>query len=484
MRNPEAFGLALVLAAITACGSGDVQAPPPMVVEDAIDSLPGIEPSVVESEVRYDLRPAMASLEQAVPRAFGDITKRIQAGNNWRAHFAFAAERTPFRISVEGQRVTISGVIEYEGRGWYLPPIGPTISAACGTGNVPKPRARVRIVSTLSLTPEWSLNSRSRVAEIEPVTDSTRDRCRVTPFRIDVTDRVMRATRGVLEQQLRTLDRNIARVNTRERFEQWWRSMSRPVRLADSIWFTINPSDVSLGRVSYDSGSVVARLRLETRPRIETGNRPNDFDLFTPLPRLVRGDSVGRGLQVTLDGELGYDVANPLLRKAIVGRTIEIGDRSIVIRDVNLTGIGGGRVALGVRFGGSAKGLVYLTGTPSYDRASDQLLVPDLAYDLHTNDMLVRGVAWLRDDTIRDFLRERARFPVDDQLDRLRQLAENGMNRDLSQGVSLIANLDKARAVSVRATQRALLVRAQASGWARLDIDRPVGLKRPVRPKS
>jgi hypothetical protein len=172
------------------------------------------------------------------------------------------------------------------------------------------------------------------------------------------------------------------------------------------------------------------------------------------------------------------------LRKAIVGRKIQIGDRSIVIRDVTIGGIGGGKVALGVRFGGSAKGIVYLTGTPNYDRESDQLLVPDLAYDLRTNDMLVRGVAWLKDDTIRDFLRERARFPVDDQLDRLRQLAENGMNRDLSKGVSLIANLDKARAVSVRATRRAILVRASASGWARLDIDRPVGVKPPTRPKS
>ncbi len=470
-------GLVFLVAAVAAC-AGDIQAPPPMVVDDAIDSLPPIAPSIVESEIRYDLGPAIASLEQAVPRSFGDIETRIQAGNNKRAHFAFEAERTPFRISIDGQRVAISGEIEYEGRGWYRPPIGPTISAACGTGDVPKPRANIRLVSTIGLTPEWSLSSRSRVASIEPATDSTRDRCRVTPFRIDVTDRVMRATRGVLEQQLNNLDRNIRRVNTRERFEQWWRSMSRPIRLADSVYLTLNPSNVEMGSISFDSGSIVARLRLEARPRIETGNRPNDFDLFTPLPPLVKGKSVGKGLRVTLDGELGYDIANPLLRKAIVGKRIDIGDRSIVIRDVTLAGIGGGRVALGVRFGGSAKGLVYLTGTPSYDQKSDQLLVPDLAYDLHTNDLLVRGVAWLKDDTIRDFLRDRARFPVDDQLDRLRQLAENGMNRDLSPGVSLIANLDRARAISVRATRRALLVRAQATGWARLDIDRPVGIRR------
>lgn len=446
-----------------------------MIVEDAVDSLPAIEPSIVESEVRYELGPAIASLEKAVPTTFGDIEQRIQAGNNSRAHFAFEATRSPFQIQVKGQRVSISGTIDYEGRGWYRPFIGPTISAACGTGDVPKPRASVELASTISLTPEWSLHSESHVRKVERFSGASRDYCRVTPFRIDVTDRVMRATRGVLEEQLRNLDRNIARVNTRERFEQWWRSMSRPVRLADSIWFTINPSDVKLGSVTYDSGSVVARLRLEVRPRIETGNRPNDFDLFTPLPKLESGDSVGRGLHVTLDGELGYDVANALLNKAIAGRSIEIGDRSIQIRSVNLAGIGGGRVSLGVRFDGSAKGTVYLIGTPQYDSESDQLLVPDLAYDLYTNDLLVRGVAWLRDDAIRDFLRDKARFPVDVQLDRLRQLAENGMNRDLTKGVTLVANLDKARAINVRATRRALLVRAQATGWARLDIDKPVG---------
>jgi hypothetical protein len=360
----------------------------------------------------------------AVPRSFGDVENRFRPATA--GLLRFRRRTHAISISVDGQRVAISGVIGPVEDG--TAPISPVVSAACGTGDVEKPRARVRIVSTVCLTPNWSLSSKSRVMMVEPFSDASRDHCRVTPFRIDVTERVMKATRGVLETQLQNLDRNIAKVNTRERFEQWWRSMSRPIRLSDSVWLTINPSDVRMGSVSYDSGSVVARLSLKVQPRIETGNRPNDFDLFKPLPMLVRGDSVGRRLQVTLDGELGYDVANPLLRKAIVGKKVELGDRSIVIKDVELTGVGGGRVALGVRFGGSAKGLVYLTGTPQYDRESDQLLVPDLAYDLHTNDMLVRGVAWLKDDAIRDFLRERARFPVDDQLDRLRRSPENGMN--------------------------------------------------------
>lgn len=475
------------MGAIACSGTPDLEAPPPLVVDDPVDSLKPIEPSVIESEVRYDLAPALAALEQAVPRRFGDIGQRLDVETNRRLHVAFAATRAPFRIDIDGLRVTVSTVVEYEGRGWYKPPIGPEISSACGTGpDVPRPRARVRLVSQIAINPTWALSARTRIASVEPVTTTERDKCRVTIFRADVTDKVMQATRSVLQQQIQRLDRSIAQVQTRDRFERWWRDMSRAIRLTDSVWFTINPSDVRLIGVRTDSGTMVASLRLTARPRIETGNRPNDFDLFTPLPRLERSDSTGGRLQVTLDGEIDYGVATGMLRRALVGKEIPVANRTVTIRSITLLGVGGGRVALGVRFSGGVTGQLYLTGTPRYDTDADQLLVPDLAYDLRTSDALARGLAWLKDDAIQNFLRDRARFPVTGQLDRLRVLAEQGMNRELASGVRLVGQLDRAEAVAVRATRAALRVRAVASGSAYLDIDKPLTFRRPVpgRPAS
>lgn len=488
-RRPRARHLCaalwLVLVGVACNSTPDIEAPPPLVLDDPADSLPPIEPSIIESEVRYDLDPAVASLEKAVPLAFGDISKRLDVETNRRLRVAFAATRTPFKVEISGQRVSVSTTIEYEGRGWYKPPIGPEISSACGTGpNVERPRARVTLVSQLALTPAWSMSARTRIASIEPASTEERDKCRVTIFRFDVTDKVMGATRSVLENQLANLDRNIARVKTRDRFERWWRDMSRAIRLTDSVWFTINPSDVRLTGIRTDGGTMIAGLRLTARPRIETGNRPNDFDLFTPLPRLLRADSGGGRLRVTLDGEIDYGVATGLLRRALVGKEIPISGRKLTIQSVDVLGIGGGRIALGVRFTGGVMGHVYLTGTPSYDVEVDQLLVPDLAYDLRTSDVLVQGVAWLKDDAIQNFLREKARFPVNDQLDRLRVLAERGMNRDLTQGVRLVGKLDKAEAVAVRATRAALRVRAVATGSAYLDIDKPVTLRAPAAKKA
>ena len=478
----RSFTLCFSLA-LACSGAPEVDAPPPLVVDDPPDSLALIEPSVIESEVRYDLEPALTAIESGVPRRFGDIEKRLPMEGNKRAHFSFAATRAPFRIAFDGKQATVSTTIEYEGRGWYKPPVGPEISAACGTGGVPRPRARVRLVSKLALTPGWTLQSRSRIATVEPVSEEARDRCRVTVFRVDVTEKVMRATSAELQKQLLSLDRSLATVKARARFERWWRDVSRPIRLTDSVWFTINPVDVKLRGMTNDSGSLVAGLRVTARPRIHTGNRPNDFDLFTPLPPLGRADSTQGALRVTLDGHIDYGVASGMLRGALAGKTINIGPRRVVVSDVEIRGIGGGRIALGVRFGGGVFGQVFLTGTPSYSQELDQLLVPDLAYDLRTQDLLVQGIAWLKDDAILSFLREKARFPVNSQLDRLRVLAEQGMNRDIATGVRLVARLDRARAISVQARVGVLRVRALATGEAHLEVDKPLTVRPPVGKK-
>jgi hypothetical protein len=129
-------------------------------------------------------------------------------------------------------------------------------------------------------------------------------------------------------------------------------------------------------------------------------------------------------------------------------------------------------VSLGLRFDGAASGLVYFVGTPRYDPVSRQLYVPDLEYDVRSADMLVRGLEWLRRADVQSFLRSRARFPVADLIERGRERLERGMNRRLGKDATLEATVAAGDVLAVRATARAILVRASANGSARLIIDR------------
>jgi hypothetical protein len=489
VRGPVRFAVAaLVVVAVVALTAAlflwrtlsrplVVDAPVPVVAPEAPDTVSPPRPSIIEAPVTYDLKTAIDSLDAAVPRVYGDIERRIQAGNNRRAHFAFAVARNPFRVHVNGQTVEVSTEVEYEGRVWYRPLIGPEIRASCGTDGVLRPRVVATLASTARLTPQWQVRTRTRLVRLEPYSLESRDRCRLTIFRIDVTNRVMDATRRMLEQNLARFDSAVTRWRVRPRFEQLWRQLQRPIRFTDSVYLIIQPFAAELGSVGAVGDTLaVARLRLIASPRVITGGHPNEFELLEPMPLLGRAERVGSGARVAMDASFSYPVASVLLRRVLVGRTVEQQGHRVRVDDVELTGIGGGRVALGVTLAGAVRGRLYFTGTPLLDAVNRQVYVPDLDYDVGSLRALVRGFEWLRGVDIRDFLRERARLPDSALIGKLRELAERGMNRTLSPGVVLSARIDRAQGTAVFATTREIRVRAVAEAELKLAISKPPSL--------
>lgn len=465
-----AFATPFVFAA--ACGPvGSVDAPAPSPAADAtVDTLPTLPPSLVDAPITYDIGPALATLEGAVPRRLGDINVRRRSTTNRRMSTAFAAEREPFRVRFDGNTVRVGTVIEYQGHGWYDAAIGADLHGSCGMG-VERPRAVIEIATALRLTPDWKLRGRSRLVRVAPFSSDRRDQCKVTVFKIDVTDRVVTAARSEIDKRLTQLDRKIATVDVRTPIERWWRVLQRPIRLSDSVWLLLQPTGVHVGPITGSARTVAVDVGLSGEPRVVTGPRPPDGT--AELPRLAQErEKHQQALHVLLEGELGYDVANAILRKSVVGKRIRRGARWITIREARLSGIGGGRVALAVRFDGAASGLVYLVGTPRYDPTTRQLYVPDLAYDVRSADMLVRGLEWLRRADVQDMLRTRARFPVADLVEQARQRLERGMNRSLGQNATLVTQVATGDVLAVRATQRGVLVRAVATGSARLEVNR------------
>ena len=456
-----------------------INAPLPEVSADLPDSVAPLPASVVEAPITYDLSTAMDSLERAIPRTYGDITQRMQAGNNRRAHFAFAVSRDRFRLGVDGRTVSLSTTIEYEARGWYLPLIGPTISAACGTGGVPRPRIVATLISNVEITPDWRLRTRTRIGRLEPATDSARDRCRVSVFRIDVTDRVIENLRKLLEMGLGHIDAGVARWDSRARFEQLWRTLQRPVRFTDSVYMLMGPYSAELGPITASRDIVTARLRLVANPRVVTGPYPNEFELMTPLPKLGPVTKVGEGAHVQLEGTLAYPVAKALLGRVLIGKEFQQAGRQLRVKDIDVMGIGGGRVALGITVSGAARGRLWFTGTPALHRERRELFVPDLDVDVGSANLLVRGFDWLKGEEMRNFLRARARVSEADLIERLRTMAEQGINRTLTDGIELSGQVHRAEATSVRASVSELRVRAVAEANLKLSINKAPSLPRP-----
>lgn len=448
-----------------------VAAPEPALTADPPDTLSQVPPSVVTAPIVFDLGPAISQLEEDVPGRFGSMDRRIRADSTARASVAFTASRSPFEVRVEGGQISVETVLEYEGRAWYNPPIGPEVSAGCGGGDGPKPRLRMRLVSTPSLTPEWELRTRTQ-AEVARFSDDPRDQCQVTFLKIDVTNKVVGAVNEQMARVVERFDGRVAQSDTRGQIERIWDKMARPIRLADEVWLLLQPDAADLESLTGEGDTLTALVRLEARPKIVTGMRPEDSTFVKPLPplRTTAGDDSGAGLHVVLEGVFTYEAATNLMRKPLVGKTVRIALRRARIEDVTLLGIGSGRVGLGVTFSGAVQGRVFFTGTPQIDLDTRQLTVPDLDFDI--GSMGTQGLPWWPRRVVRSFLRAHAVIPDSVALAGVERLAQRGMNRELTEGVRLEVTLNDSRGMAVRATREQLVVRALAEGSARLTVDR------------
>ena len=470
------WGVALIL--LTACGTKEISPTAPQAsrgdqrAPHVHAPLIPLEVSVVDAPISYAIAPALAALEHAVPRRFGDIDQRITSKDSPRQSVAYYATRTPFAVTFDGKRVTLTTVISYQGRGWYKPPLSGAVSAACGTSEAP-PRLRVVIASDVELSPNWKIVTRTRVRSLTALTNTPRDQCRVTMFNIDVTNRVIEAITPEVAQRLPPLDRQIGRFDVRTPVEGYYNQLNQSFRIRDSLWFVIGPEAVRLGGLRLADTAVVADIRLFARPVMVTGPRPPQITITLP-PLTPATHVVGDSAHLLLEGFLGYNDASAALSAELVGRHVSRYGRRIAIRSVRVYPLGDGRVALALGVDGSVTGQAYFVGTPQIDTLTRMLSVPDLDFDVATANALVSGLAWLKKGDLVAELRQRARIPLAPLLDETRGKVESAINRQLADGVHLSGRVQTGRILDVSADPRWFVVRAEATGSLGLAIDREI----------
>ncbi len=435
----------------------DVRAP---VVDsvDLEDRLSPLSPSLLSVPVELDLEPLVAAMESGVPGRWGNLDERFPVPENDRLEVAFELTRSPFRVTYRDSTVEVGTTIAYRARAWYDPPVLPTVSASCGTGeNEARPRLEVVLVAPLTLDPDWRLRSRVAVQSITPVSQRDRDRCRVTVIRWDMTDRVMAGARSFLRGEAETIDSLVSAVDLRSRFESWWRLIAEPIELTDDVWLVLGGEGLTRGPIRGSGDQVGTVIGLRARPRLVVGPRPA-FRVL-PLPALDTGVVVP-GFAVRVEARAEYDEASAVLNRELAGRTVSRGDRTVRLDGFEVSGIGGGRLALAVDLRGDTRGRVYFVGTPRFDPVDGRIAIPDLDFDLASERALLEGAAWIVRVGLLELVRDAARWPAGPAVEWARDQVERGLNRHLSDQVELRGSVSDVEVVDVVAGIEALTVRA------------------------
>ena len=456
-----------LLLATAGCGSERVAPPVPRATAVWVDTLPPVPTSYLDVPVRYDLAPALRWLESEIPVRFGDLEERKPIAGKKRLRYAYAAERSPFRLVVDGRTAVLQADVKYRARAWYNPPVLPEISAKCGKEGE-EPRARLTVETNVELTRAWTLRPRTQ-ARATPLANPARDRCKVTFLRIDVTGKVMDGAREALEQRLAAFDAKVAAFDLPSESRRLWGVLGSPLKLTDSLWLVINPATVRIGMLKMQGDTLVTTIGISANPRVIGGSRPDVVP--PPLPEPEDSTSRPPVLHLLTEGRLPYDVGSSILTRELRGTVIRVANQRLVLDSLHLIGVGDGRVAVGLAVHGSARGVLYAVGHPAYDTTRAELYMPDIEYDVGTKDLLTGTLAWLAGGQIEQFLRTRVRIKLAPVLADGRDLLEKNLNRDLADGVHLAMDVKSGRVLSVRAAPGALLVRAIASGQGELVLD-------------
>lgn len=467
LRHPVARLLPwLLLAGGALACTGDRALPAPR-ADAGIPPIPPPQLSRFDVPLTYDFTKILATVERVVPTTFGSLDDIREAGSNGRAQYAFAATRGRFTAFARGSEVHLRATLAYSARGYYTPPIGPRLSGACGTRGQ-YPELVVELVAPLTLTPDWHLASKARIAELRPASTEERDRCRISFLSIDVTERVMDAARLGLNAHLARIDSTVARVDLTRQATKWWAQLNRPVRLADGIWLLLQPTQLRLKGFTGRDHILVVQAGMDAYPRVVMGERP--ALKVPPLPPL--GNDTGTtGFRVALTGHVDYAAASRTLTERIQGDSVVIQGRVLRVRTLTVSRDPSGQLALLVRFAGDVTGTLRLVGTPRYARAPGRVTVDDLTFALDTDSQLGDAYAWLRGAEVLDFLRPRTVLPLAPLLDDSARLIELGMNRTVGGGVlSLAGSVDSVAVLGIYVGPKGLVVQALVEGSGRVAV--------------
>ncbi len=452
---------------VSSCGPDKVAPPPPRSTAGWTDTLPPVPESYIDGPVRYPLAPALAWLDSTIPPRLGDLEQRRQSPDDPRLSYAYELERDPFALSVRRRSATLQADVAYRVRAWYNPPVLPEVGASCGVEG-DAPRARVAVTMDVRLAPDWTLHPRT-LAVVEPLSETDHDKCTITPLEIDVTDDVMKAARGALQQKADEVAARLAAVDMPKETRRIWGVLHQPIRITDSLWLTVNPTMARVGMLELRGDTLLIRVGLSARPRVTAGARPTTS--VGPLPPPKDNTARTPALHLLTESRLPYDVASSILTRELRGTKIQATAQQLTVDSLHLAGVGDGRLAVGLGVSGGVTGMLYAVGHPAYDSTTSKLFMPDLKYDVGTRNLLTGSLAWLGGEAVERFLQANVRVDLGATLENGRKLLEKNLNRELAEGVRLRAEISGGQVHDIRASPEALLVRAVASGRAEIVLE-------------
>ena len=270
----------------------------------------------------------------------------------------------------------------------------------------------------------------------------------------------------------------------KSRMKALWAKMESPIRMDKDLWLLIHPKSLSVGKMRTDlkqASTMHAVLEMVASPEILFGAMP----MTTPVPMPpLKPFQPGPGIfQAMTNTHINYEDANRYFRDPrmnIIGKVLPgTGERKLTIMGLRVYG-SGGKVIVEVKLHynppvitlDSKHGYLtlYLRGTPRYLPKRRVFDMPDLEYDIKSNDLLLQVADFIFKSDFKDQLRRIVIFHVGSKMDILKDKMNKKLNRALGRLAHIRTQVNSFEVLDGYADNKGLEARVSLKGTATLEV--------------
>jgi hypothetical protein len=184
------------------------------------------------------------------------------------------------------------------------------------------------------------------------------------------------------------------------------------------LWLRVTPYEVSTLPFQAKNGRLQQTIGIRAAIEAFYGTEPTAISA-EKLPPLKLVSRIENNFSINLAAEIPFPKLNEIANTQLRGMSFEEGGKKVRIDSAIFYG-SEGNLILGLTLSGSVNGLVYLVGTPYYDKQTGSLRLGNIDFDVRTRNVLVHSAAWLFHKKLSAMLEDKLVFPMREQLEPVR----------------------------------------------------------------
>lgn len=435
----------------------------PAAPSNEIEPIPPIEQPVshIIVPVELSLAPYFNDIDRSIDKEFNGGEQQCD-GVSFNYHF----QRKPITFTAENKKITYDVAGEYWIKMSYCPSctdvfssqpkcISPRIPFSCGI-NEPLRKMELQYSTTIGINEHYQLVGQTKLERLE-----AKDPCKVTVFKYDATEILLKEVKKALTHLTVDIDKEIGKFSFKKDAEAAWKNAHQTLAFAPYGYLHIQPKSIALTPPFFQKNKLYTTLSIEANP-VFSHNPAHST--ITPLPPLKQVQAVQSDeFDLTLDMQLNYDSISYVLQSIYGKKELLIKNRKVIIDSIEITGAAKNQLIIAVAFSGYKKGKLYLTGTPVFDVATQTLSIKHLDYDLATKHVLVKTAKWLFNDRILNALQNATLQDLTPQLEQLKTVVNEQFHYSYPP-ISVNGKVNHLSVASIYPTEYELIIRVIVKG--------------------